>query len=181
MPLFSCNNQSREMNTVNVNNIIISTHTTEKHWVLSHMTKTIHHTLLTHHTNFLLGWKKSTSLLKLLQQTCTWWPPIVSYKKKERLPPLTPHPTIHLCKTCLYCLYTILIGNGEGRNRLNFERKMRRGGHISCSCYKYYSGRSGGEELAVIWEGRGRGGADQLTYSKLYTGPLTYPPLLLSP
>ena len=40
-------------------------------------------------------------------------PPLRHGKKEGRIPPPpTPHPTIHLSKIRLCCLYTILAGSG---------------------------------------------------------------------
>ena len=39
-------------------------------------------------------------------------PPLRHDKKEGRIPPPAPHPTIHLSKIHLCCLYTILDGSG---------------------------------------------------------------------
>ena len=128
------------MNIVNVNNYLSLT---TYHWItLSAVPHDKNNTLYTH-TSQTFYWDGKIYPLNKIAVTNIYL--------------VNPHPTIpFICvKTCLYCLYTILTGNGEGRNWFKLERKMRRGGHTNCV----------GEKLDVIWEGRGRGGRSAVTYS----------------
>ena len=164
---FSYHSIPKKWISLNVNNIIILTHTTEK-MTERCPTRQKQYTVHSPHTtqrntiiftgmenNFTISWK-------LLQQICYLVTPhCVMIKRKEGFPPPTPHPTIHLRKICLYCLYTILFGSGGGRSRLKSESKWEGGTHQLFVVTNTRVGVGGRNRLKL--ENEEGGGAYQLT------------------